>query len=106
MPAARSPDPKPGPLRLQLLARIAAAIFGGYALCWGFIALGLALLYTQGILSFHDAEHLSSMLGLLLYLLVFCWAFVARSVSRLWVCLLGGAALMAGAASLLQRAHL
>jgi len=89
--------------RLQLLLRIAAAILGGYAFCWGFIALGMSLLFAAGM-SFHDAEHLSSMLGLLLYLTAFCWAFAARSVPRVWLVLAGGGALMAGAAALVQRA--
>jgi hypothetical protein len=89
--------------RPHLLGRIAAAVLGGYAFCWGFIALGLALLYGAGM-SFHDAEHLASMLGLLLFLLVFCWAFAARSLARVWLLLAGGGVLMSGGAALVQRA--
>lgn len=88
---------------LPLLSRIAAAVLGGYAFCWGFIALGLAGFYAAGM-GFHDAEHLSSILGMLVYLVVFCWAFAARRVSRVWALLLGGGALMAGIAALTQRA--
>ncbi|PTT93405.1 iron uptake protein [Pelomonas sp. HMWF004] len=87
--------------KLALVARITVAILGGYAFCWGFIALSLAGLYAGGM-GFHDAEHLSSIVGLLLYLVVFCWAFVAR-LDRACLVLLGGAALMASAAQLLQR---
>jgi len=87
--------------RLPTALRIAAALLGGYAFCWGFMALGTAGLYALG-LPFHDAEHLSAMLGLLLYLGVFLWAFATRSLWGAWALLAGGGALMAGAASLLQ----
>ncbi|MDC8773462.1 iron uptake protein [Roseateles albus] len=88
--------------RTHLFGRIAAAALGGYAFCWGFIALGLALLYGAG-LGFHDAEHIASMLGLLLFLGVFCWAFAARSLEQVWVILAGGGVLMSGGAALVQR---
>lgn len=91
--------------RAHLLARIATAVLGGYAFCWGFIALAMALLYAAD-LSFHDAEHLASMLGLLLFLAVFLWAFAARSLLRVGLVLFGGGALMAGLAQVLQRALL
>lgn len=103
--SARSADrPADPPVsRLHVVLRIAAAMLGGYAFTWGFIALGLAGLYALGM-PFHDAEHLSSILGLLAFLVVFLWAFAARSLVRLWLVLAGGGALMAAAASLLQRA--
>ena len=88
---------------LSLLSRIAAAVLGGYAFCWGFIALGLAGFYAAGM-PFHDAEHLSGMLGVLLFLVAFCWVFATQRVGRAWAVLLGGAALMAGGATLVQRA--
>ena len=87
--------------RRHVLLRIAAAVLGGYAFCWGFVALGMAGLFALGM-SFHDAEHLCAMLAFLLYVTVFCWAFATRSLARVWAVLAGGAALMAGAASLLQ----
>ena len=43
-----------------------------------------------------------SILAFLVYVAVFLWAFAARSLVRVWVVLLGGGALMAGAASLIQ----
>lgn len=89
------------PLRLAALWRALAAILGGYAFCWGFVALGVAGLYALGM-AFHDAEHLSSILAFLVYVAVFLWAFAARSLVRVWVVLVGGGALMAGAASLIQ----
>ncbi len=97
-----STGPHP-PSRQHVLLRIAAAMLGGYAFCWGFVALSMAGLFALGM-SFHDAEHLCAMLAFLLYVTVFCWAFAARSLARVWAVLAGGAALMAGAASLLQMA--
>ena len=91
--------------RAHLLARIAAAVLGGYAFSWGLVALGMAGLFALGM-PFHDAEHLTAMLAMLAYLAVFLWAFSARSLPRVWWVLAGGGALMAGAASLLQSALL
>jgi hypothetical protein len=91
------------PSRQHVVLRIAAAVLGGYAFCWGFIALAMSGLFALGM-SFHDAEHLSAMLAFVLYAAAFCWAFVVRSLARAWLALAGGGALMAGAASLLQAA--
>lgn len=88
---------------LPLAARIAAAVLGGYAFCWGFIALGLAGFYAAGM-GFHDAEHLSAILGLLVFLVVFCASFAVARIGRLWALLLGGGAAMAGLAALIQQA--
>ncbi|MDH0864399.1 iron uptake protein [Mitsuaria sp. GD03876] len=104
MPASTSPAAASRvSLVLPILLRIAAAVGGAYAFCWGFIALCLSGAYAAGM-SFHDAEHLSAMLGLLLYLVLFCWAIAARSLARVWIVLLAGAGAMTGAASLIQRA--
>lgn len=91
--------------RAHLLARIAAAVFGGYAFTWGLVALGMAGLFALGM-PFHDAEHLTAMLAMLVYLVAFLWTFAARSLPRAWTVLAGGGLLMAGAASLLQAALL
>ncbi|GGY33949.1 iron uptake protein [Pseudoduganella sp. SL102] len=87
---------------LHIVSRTAAAVLGGYAFTWGVIAFGTALLYAAGM-EFHDAEHLSYIVGLLVFLVAFLLTFVARSVSRVWLVLAGGGALLAGAASLLQQ---
>lgn len=87
--------------RLLIVLRVAAAVFGGYVFCWGFLALAVAGLYALGM-KFHDAEHLGSMLAFLLYLTAFCWAFVTPSLARAWVVLAGGGLAMAAAASLTQ----
>jgi len=88
--------------RLHAALRVTAAVLGGYAFCWGFIALATSGLFALGM-PFHDAEHLGSILGMLLYLATFLWAFAARRLTRVWLVLAGGGALMAGAASLVQR---
>lgn len=89
--------------RRQIVSRTAAALLGGYVFAWGFIALGVAALFAAGM-PFHDAEHLFSMLALLLYLLVFLWSFAARNMRLVWLVLIGGGGLMAVLASLIQRA--
>ncbi|WP_377155526.1 iron uptake protein [Roseateles sp. UC29_93] len=90
---------------LALLSRIGAAILGGYAFCWGFIAIAHSGLYALGM-PFHDAEHLSAILGVLLFLVVFLWTFAARRVGLCWAVLLAGGGVMTGAAALIQRALL
>jgi len=90
---------------MNIALRIAAGMLGGYAFTWGFIALVIALLFAAR-LDFHDAETLGTILGFIVFLVVFLWAFAARSVLRVWLVLAGGGALMAGAAWLVQRALL
>ncbi|OGA80117.1 MAG: iron uptake protein [Burkholderiales bacterium RIFCSPHIGHO2_01_FULL_63_240] len=87
--------------RFVALQRTAAALLGGYAFTWGFIALGMALLFSAGM-DFHDAEHLSAILGFLVFLCAFLWAFAGRSLVRVWAVLAGGGLLMTGGASLVQ----
>jgi hypothetical protein len=90
---------------MNVALRIAAGMLGGYAFTWGFIALAIASLFAAR-LDFHDAETLGTILGFIVFLVVFLWAFAARSLLRVWLVLAGGGALMAGAAWLLQRALL
>ena len=90
---------------MNIALRIAAGMLGGYAFTWGFIALAITSLFAAR-LDFHDAETLGTILGFVVFLVVFLWAFAARSVLRVWGGLAGGGALMAGAAWLVQRALL
>lgn len=85
----------------QLSARIGAAVVGGYVFTWGLIALGVALLFAAGM-EFHDAESLSNIIGFLVYLTVFLWAFASQYLKRIWLLLVGGGAVMAISASLIQ----
>lgn len=91
--------------RVHLASRIAAGMLGGYAFTWGFIALLIGLLFAAKM-EFHDAEALGYILGFIVFLGVFLWAFSARSLARVWLVLAGGGASMSGAAWLVQRALL
>lgn len=94
------------PARTPCVAlRSLAAIPGGWAFSWGFVACGTAALAGLGV-EFHDAEMALLMLGLLVFLGVFLWSFAARNVPRVFSVLVGGALLFNGAAILLQRAIL
>lgn len=77
----------------HVISRIGAGVLGGYAFTWGFIALGAALLIAGGT-EFHEASSLTSMLGLLIYLFVFCWSFIAARLAVVWLVLAGGGAFM------------
>lgn len=84
-----------------VVSRIAASLLGGYAFVWGFIAFGMSGLFALGM-SFHDAEHLCAILGFLIYVIIFMWAFAARRLTKVWCILLGGGALMTVLGSLIQ----
>lgn len=86
---------------LQVTSRIAASLLGGYAFTWGFVVLGIVLLLLAGM-SYHEAETLAYLLAFLVFLTVFCWAFAAARVARVWGVLAGGGAAMTGAAWLLR----
>lgn len=86
----------------EIVSRIAAAIFGGYAFVWGFttllIALGLALGNTYG-----GAQTLAWLLAFLVFLGAFLWAFAAARLRWVWTVLAGGGAAMTGTAWLITR---
>ncbi len=86
---------------VALTARILLAVLGGYAFCWGVIALCASGTFPLGA-EFHDGETLGSILALLLYPAAFLWAFAAVSLWRVGAVLIGGGTLMAAAASLIQ----
>lgn len=83
--------------------RVGAGLFGGWAFVWGFSALGIAGLVALGQ-SYEEARRAIMLLAFLVFLAAFCWAFAAASMVRVWAVLGGGAALMTGAAWLMQRA--
>ncbi|WP_232540106.1 iron uptake protein [Azohydromonas aeria] len=87
---------------LRLASRVAAGLLGGYAFCWSFTALGITALVALGV-DFHEAETALLLLAFVLFLLLFLWAFSARSVARAWTLLGAGAVLMSAAAWGLQR---
>ena len=84
-----------------VVSRIALGVLGGWAFVWGFVTLGTVLLVGAGV-GYHEALNAAYLLAFLLYLTVFCWAFVTRDLPRAWLILAGGAALMTSAAWLLR----
>ena len=88
--------------RSHIVARTALALLGGYVFTWGVIAAGTALMYGAGM-AFHDAEHLSYIIGILVYLGAFLAGFAARKLRRVALVLVGGGALLSAGAWLLQQ---
>lgn len=80
---------------------VAASVLGGYAFAFGFTALGVAGLVALGV-DFHDAEAGAHILGFLIYLLVFLWAFTEAKLTRVWAFLAGGGLAMTFLAWLIQ----
>jgi len=87
--------------RLRIAARVGVAVLGGYAFTWGLVALSTALLFKAGM-GFHDAEFLSTAIGLLVFLVALLWTIATRRLLLAAVLLAGGGALMAVAGSLVQ----
>lgn len=90
------------PSRPQVAARVAASLIGSYAFVWGFGALGISLAVAAGR-PYEEAQTLLYLLAFLVYVACFCWAFVAKSLGRVWAVLAGGGAAMTGAAWLVAR---
>jgi predicted membrane channel-forming protein YqfA (hemolysin III family) len=88
--------------RRVVASRVAASLLGSYAFVWGFITLGIVLGVLAGM-RYGEAQTLCFLLAFLLFLVCFCWAFAAASLVRVWAVLVGGAALMTGAAWFLSR---
>lgn len=91
----------PNARRLRIASRVGAAVLGGYAFAWGVVAAVTSLLFAAHV-EFHDAEFMGALAGLLTYLVAFLWTFAARRIGLVWVVFLGGGALMAATASLVQ----
>jgi hypothetical protein len=80
------------PGRFQIASRTAAALLGSYAFVWGLVALCVAV--GARAMPFEEAETLAYLLAFPALLVCFCWAFVARSLRRVWAVLGGGGGLM------------
>ena len=85
---------------LPITSRIGASLLGGYLFTWGFTTLVIALGLAAGH-DYHESQHLAFLLAFLVYLVAFLWGFAAASLTRAWIVLAGGGALMTGAAWLL-----
>ncbi len=90
------------PTALHVTSRVAASLLGGYFFIWGFTTLGVAGSVALGA-DYGDAERLFYLLAILVYLVCFFAAFVARRLAWVWAVLAGGGALMTGAAWLIAR---
>lgn len=82
---------------LVISSRVTAALIGGYAFAWGFTSLVVALNLAIGG-DYDEGLMLAYLLAFIVYLVVLLWAFAARSLTRVWLSLGGGAAVMLGAA--------
>ena len=87
---------------LHVTSRVAASLLGGYAFVWGFTALGIAVGLATGA-PYNEAQTLMHLLAFIVFLVCFCWSYVAASVLRVWLLLAGGGALMTGIAWLMTR---
>lgn len=89
--------------RAHISLRVAASLLGGWLFVWGFTALGIVLATAVGM-DFREAVELLYLFAFLLFLTVFCWAFVASSLIRVWLVLGGGGAAMTLLAWIVSRA--
>lgn len=78
---------------LHVAARVGASLLGGYAFVAGFVSLGTALAVAAGM-TYGDAHALLQLVAYIVFVVVFCWAFSARSVLWVWLSLGGGGATM------------
>jgi hypothetical protein len=83
--------------RLNVASRFAAALLGGYAFAFGFVAICSLAGFAAG-LRFSDSQTLAWMLGVAVYLVALLWAFTPRSTGLVWS-VLGGGGLVMGAAA-------
>jgi hypothetical protein len=77
----------------HVVSRVAASLLGGWLFAWGFTTLGIALALEAGM-DFGQATTLVFLFSFIVFLTVFCWAYIASSVARVWGVLGGGGALM------------
>lgn len=87
---------------VHIISRVAAGLLGGWLFVWGCTTLGIGLGLLAGA-SYHEAAELAYLLAFLLFLVAFCWAFVAASLLRVWLILAGGGGVMSLAAWAITR---
>ena len=88
---------------LNVIARITAAILGGYIFTWGFSVSATSGLAAMG-LAYDQARVATMLVAFLIFLGAFLWSFAAASVARVWLVLAGGGALMTVIAWYVQKA--
>jgi hypothetical protein len=86
----------------MLVLRVLASLLGGYLFVFGFTTLCVALAVALGM-PYSEAQTLAYLFSFLLFLVCFFWAFLARSLTRVWAVLGGGGVAMLAAATWLSR---
>lgn len=81
----------------HLAWRLAASLLGSYCFVWGFTTFGITLGVAIG-LTYQDAQTLLYLLAFLVFLVCFCWAFIARRLMLVWLVFVGGGSAMTVAA--------
>ena len=80
--------------------RVTGAVAGGYAVATLAVTTAGAALARLGMAR-SDAVVTAAMLGFIVYLLLLLWGFAVRSLTRMYLSLAGGAALLLAARYLL-----
>ena len=83
-----------GARTLRIVLRVLGAVVGGYALTALAVA-ALGAVMAQLAMARAEAVTLAAMLGFVIYLALLLWGFSVKSVTRLWLILMGGAAALA-----------
>lgn len=89
--------------RLHVVSRVAAGVAGGYVFVWGSVMLAIAIGLVAGM-RYSEAQTLAFLLAFPVFLVMFCWAFAATSLVRVWCVLAGGGLAMTAAAWFTTRA--
>jgi hypothetical protein len=97
VPTTGASNGRRGVPALVVANRFAAAIIGGFAFTYGFVALATVAGFALG-LPFFEAWSLTMMLAILVYLGAVLWGFVARRTIHVWAVLGGGGCAMAASA--------
>ena len=92
--------PVPRLTAAHVISRVLASLVGGWFFVWGLTVAGIAVGVLAGV-DYHQMEALMYLLAFPVFLALFCWAYAAASITRVWLVLAGGGALMTGLAWLL-----
>lgn len=85
---------------VSMTLRVTGAVAGGYAVAALAVTTAGAALARLGMAR-SDAVVTAAMLGFIVYLLLLLWGFAVRSLTRMYLSLAGGAALLLAARYLL-----
>ena len=87
---------------LGVLHRVLLSLIGSYLFTCSFIAFAIAVLVALGV-GFHEAEAALMMIGFLLFLPLFLWAFSMQKLLKVWLVLVSGSSFMVAIAWGLQQ---